>query len=240
MNRRLGLALILLLLAPASFAEVTPNLTALIQETQKQSAEDNKLTIVWWMPEAFWKASFSSGSGITEEAAAEILEVLEPYFILAVVDGTIGPLGGAEFRPDAEVRAAIIVTDQTGANYKPLPWADVSPDVQNLIQAMKPAIENMIGEVGKNMHFYLFPAKNKDGEFFVNAAAEGSFEVSLGETSYTWRLPLSSVMPPKICPVDQESLSGAWKYCPWHGKPLKEMAEEKPSEPSPKEAPEEM
>ena len=46
---------------------------------------------------------------------------------------------------------------------------------------------------------------------------EGSLTVEVGTLAFSWRLPLSSLLPPKYCPVDGEKLNGAWRYCPWHG-----------------------
>jgi len=49
---------------------------------------------------------------------------------------------------------------------------------------------------------------------------EGGFSVDLEGKAYTWRLPLGALLTRKTCPVDGEKLSGAWKFCPWHGKTL--------------------
>jgi hypothetical protein len=50
--------------------------------------------------------------------------------------------------------------------------------------------------------------------------SEGSLSIRIGEQSFDWKLPLGSLMPPKMCPKDKEILNGAWIYCPWHGEKL--------------------
>jgi len=86
---------------------------------------------------------------------------------------------------------------------------------------IKPVIANTLGPLGQNMHFLLFPAKDKNGQNIAEAKKEGAFSVKLGEREFKWRLPLGSLLPPKICPKCGEKLSGAYNYCPYDGTPLK-------------------
>ena len=71
------------------------------------------------------------------------------------------------------------------------------------------------------MHLYLFPAKNKADKPIMEAKKDGAFTIGLADESFNWKLPLGSLLPPKVCPVDGEELNGAWKFCPWHGEALK-------------------
>ena len=74
------------------------------------------------------------------------------------------------------------------------------------------------------MQVLLFPAYGNDGIRIADAKEEGSFTVELiGGEAFTWRLPLGSVLPPKVCPVDGEQMSGVWTYCPRHGAELESV-----------------
>jgi hypothetical protein len=33
---------------------------------------------------------------------------------------------------------------------------------------------------------------------------------------FEWKLPLTSLSPPKYCPAGKERVQANWKYCPWH------------------------
>ena len=68
------------------------NLGALIDETQKSVPDSDRVTLAWWLPEEFWQWSLSQNPSLTEQGIEEFLDVLRPYTLLAVVDGTIGPL----------------------------------------------------------------------------------------------------------------------------------------------------
>lgn len=87
---------------------------------------------------------------------------------------------------------------------------------------MKPLFANMLGPMGQNMVFFLFPSNNKEGQKIADSKKEGSFSVEMGEREFRWRLPLGSLLPPKICPTCGEKLSGAYKFCPWDGTKLPE------------------
>ena len=72
------------------------------------------------------------------------------------------------------------------------------------------------------VNFHLSNRPNKKGEKLVNPKEKENFEIRLDKEVFQWRLPLGALLPPRYCPTDDEELSGAWNYCPYHGKALKE------------------
>lgn len=252
MKLRKQICVLMVLLSSLGFqtvqAEVVPSVDQLIGETQKQSPGERDLAIVWWLPEVFWELSLSSG-GIKDEEVEEILKLVRPYTIFAVADGKLGPLGGVTFTPEEEVRKSVRLVDQRGTMFTPLSEEDVSPDIINLVNAMKPGIASAAGPIGENMNFYFFPSKNAFDEWIADPYEVGTFKVLVTGESFDWELPLSSVLAPKICPEDRKSMSGAWAYCPWHGKLLEasptvepsssEVEESMDDNVAPKETPEE-
>jgi hypothetical protein len=150
----------------------------------------------------------------------EILKVLRPYTLVAVVDGTIGPMGGTTFRSEAEIRKEIVFVDTLGKEHRPIAADAISTDVKNLLGFMKPVMSNMLGPMGENLYFFAFPAQNDAGKRLADPKSEGTFALRLAKQSFDWKLPLGSLMSPKMCPRDKEILNGAWSYCPWHGDKL--------------------
>jgi hypothetical protein len=71
-----------------------------------------------------------------------------------------------------------------------------------------------------------FPAKTSTGKLIVDTGHEGSFSLLIDnlagqkQSTFEWRLPLTSLTPPKFCPVGKERVEANWKYCPWHGNKL--------------------
>ncbi|MBW1792703.1 MAG: hypothetical protein JRJ14_10715 [Deltaproteobacteria bacterium] len=202
------------------------DINALTQETQKMSQEMDDMTFVWWIPEEFWRVSFENEPAISQAETEEFLETLRPYTIVVVVDCMMGTFGGVTYKPERDIRNSLKFVDHRGNSYSPYGLSQVDADTKNFLDMMKPIFVNMLGPMGQNMHFFLFPAKDKSGNLIADAKSEGSFTVKLAERSFKWRLPLGSILPQKVCPVDGERMSGAWKYCPWHGVELKEIGEE--------------
>ncbi|NIQ86285.1 MAG: hypothetical protein GTN83_16055, partial [Acidobacteria bacterium] len=157
---------------------------------------------------------------MTEEATEEFLSVLRPYTMLVVLDGKLGPFGGITFVEPGELRKSIVLIDAEGDRYVPLAEGAVSADATNLAVMMKPLLSNMLGPTGENMGFFFLPATTEAGGLIADPLGEGTFTVRVGDQPFEWRTPLSSAIPSKVCPVDGEEMSGAWSYCPWHGKKL--------------------
>ena len=203
--------------------ESKQDINAVIKETQRIYQKADELTLVWWIPEEYWQVSFESNPKITKSQTEEFLKVLRPYIMVVVVDWKIGPFGGVTYKSEAEIRANIQVVDNKGIEYLPLSEDKIDADAKNFLSMMKPTLANMLGPMGKNMHFFVFAARNKKGQRIADAKKEGAFSIKVGEKKFRWRLPLGSVLPSKICTKCNEQCSGAWNYCPWCGTELPKL-----------------
>lgn len=214
--------LILGLLAPAVAPAAPPaiDVEALIHETQRSVPGNDQMSMVWWMPEDFWRISFAQEKALTAEGSEEMLKALKPYTLVAVVDGKMGPMGGVSFRPEADVRKDIVLVDTSGKEHRPLADDAINKDVKLFLGYIKPILSNMLGPMGESMYFFAFPARGESGKPLADPLSEGSLSIKVGEHSFDWKLPLGSLMPAKMCPKDKEVLNGAWSYCPWHGERL--------------------
>jgi hypothetical protein len=197
------------------------DIDALVYETQKMSQAAKEMTLVWWIPEEIWRGSLEQNPNITVDRTEEFLKVLRRYMIIVVIDGEVGVFGGITYKPRTTIENNIQVIDRQGTYYRPFSDEKIDASIKNFLLLMKPLLANMLGPLGENSHFFLFPAKNEKGEDIAVAKREGAFSVKLDKREFKWRLPLGSLLPPKVCPVDGEKLNGAWKFCPWHGVELK-------------------
>ena len=198
------------------------SLSKLVAELQKGSDAVNEVTLVWWAPEEYWRTTFGQDPNISTAQAEEIVNFLRPYTILFVVDGSMGKFGSVDYKPEPEIRANIQVGDSRGVFYRPLPVDQVNQNAKDFLLMMKPVFASMIGPMGQNMHAIVFPGKDAKGQPIADVKREGNFSVKLYEGEFKWRLPLGVLLPAKICPQDGEKMSGAWKFCPWHGVALTE------------------
>jgi hypothetical protein len=214
-----------MLLSPAmaagQAAGAKTDMAALVQETQKMSRQSGQLTVVWWFPEEFWKVSVAQDPNAPAGAAEQVTKVVHPYLMAAVVEGKIGPFGGVTYSSESSLKERVVLKDSEGNSYAALPDSAIQPDAQNLLQVMKPMIANLLGSLGQNLHFVLFPAQDKKGHRIAEATEKGSFSIAVGEEAFKWRLPLDSLLPTLICPQCKAECRGSWSYCPYCGTRLK-------------------
>ncbi|MBI5343300.1 MAG: hypothetical protein HZB63_08365 [Deltaproteobacteria bacterium] len=202
-------------------AQARVDLQALVKETQRESRLPKELGLVWWIPTQYWRAAFTSADpDAGKEQIDKFEKVLSPYILVAAVQGQIGPLGGIQWTQENLLRSNLALIDRDGREYRPLSGSAVSPDAKNLISILRPVVANMLGPMGEHLYFLYFPSMTDGKTPIADPLAEGTFSIRLGKETHKWRLPLGAMLPRKQCPVDNELFSGAWKYCPFHGKEL--------------------
>lgn len=197
-----------------------PNINDIIRDTQKVSNAGHEMNLVWWVPEQYWRTSFEASQKLTPQAISDFLKTIKPYTVFAVVKGKIGSFGAMTYEDEATIRGELVFVDSDGNQYTPLADSEINSDMKNFIDMMKPIFANMLGSMGQNIDFYLFPAMGKNGKSLADPEKEGRFSVRLARQEFKWRLPLGSVLSPKICPKCGEKLSGAYKFCPYDGTAL--------------------
>ena len=221
---RAGLFLMALLLfgwmTAAAAQESRVNLDALTQETQKTSGKAGEMTLVWWIPEEYWRVMFWQNPTVTGSQGEVLIRLFRPYTIIVAVDGKVGPLGGITYASKDDIRRDIELIDSEGTHYPPLDEETLPADTKLFLSVMKPVLATALGPMGQNLHFFLFTARNETGAPIADARKEGTISVKLDEREFGWRLPLSSLLPPKVCPACGEELNGAYKFCPWDGSTL--------------------
>lgn len=220
MSRMVALALLLGASGVTLGGQGKVDLTKVVQETQRMSQSAGEMTLVWWIPDEFWEHSLSQDPSVTSDQIKQIVSTLSPYTIVAVVDGKMGAFGGITYRPETEIRSSLKIVDGKGITYQPLDQSKIDGDTKNLLAMIRPVIVNMLGPMGQNFHFVVFPGKDSSQQKIADAKSKGSFTVRLGQRQFRWRLPLGSLMPPKPCPKCKEQCSGAWEFCPWCGTKL--------------------
>lgn len=208
------------LLIGASVLAQPIDLVELVKETQITTATPTEMTLVWWIPEEFWKASFAQSPGMTPVQSDELLKILRSYTMVSVATGDVGPTGGITYKSGDWVRANARLIDTEGIGVAPKTDDEIDADAKNLVQMFTPIMANMIGALGQNMHILLFPAKTTAGAKFASATERGEVKVKLGAKEFKWRLPLDCLVPAKTCAGCGQECKGSWSFCPWCGKNL--------------------
>jgi len=190
----------------------------LVLEIMKMSLDGTKQTMVMWLPIELAQVGMVQ-QGVNAAVVDQVGHVLGPYLIAVVFSGQTGPFGGVTPLPVEEIRASIELSDADGARYQPIDEQTMNPDARSYARAIGPAMSEHFPD-GREGHVIVFPGTTDAGTPIAASTTEGSFAIRVADDEFTWRLPLGSLVRPRICPVDGEELSGGWKYCPWHGAEL--------------------
>jgi hypothetical protein len=92
----------------------------------------------------------------------------------------------------------------------------------NLLKMMKPVTANMMGQLGQGMHFIAFPGTD-DSKLLLDAKKPGQFVVKMGAKEFAFRLPIGSVLPPKMDKETGERFPGNYEFNPFTGKKLSDV-----------------
>ena len=204
------------------------DLNSLIQETQNSSSNDG-MSLVWWLPHEFWEVAFSQDESLSEVDRQELLNILEPYFMLGVVQGEISPLGNAKFYDLEQVKNNLTLAyeNNDGTTQTLAPAAEIAPEVELLQNTVRPILEQMMGNLGRNFHFLTFEDRSTAGIRQISPYEDGKIIVNLSGNSeiapsnFTIDLPLNALYVPRICPNGKEAHI-SWQYCPWDGSKLEQ------------------
>ena len=216
MTRKLAVVLILALVT-TTCARAT-DLQQLVQETQRMSQASQQLTLVWWMPQALWEASLSNGATLTPEGRAQMLAVLDDYMIFVIARAKL-TMATLDARSKSEMlsNARLEIGDKT---IDPMASENLAPAAQAILVSIKPIFAGMLGKVGQSVEMVVYPSKQGDQKL-IDPLRPGSFKYTLYDQTFTWRLPLASLLPPKVDPKTSEEFPGTYEFNPYTGGPLR-------------------
>jgi len=196
-------------------------------ETQRVRNSDQNISVVWWMPSAYWEESFKKGK-LTAEQSRQMMAVLEPYSMLVVTRMKLGAFGAVSATARSEILDALDFKFN-GATLAPVPERELSQEMQNLLVMLRPLMGNMLGQFGQGLTFIVY-RNEKDGKKIIDPTKPGALEAKFFNETYNWRLPLGVLLPPKFDAKTGETFPGNYDFNPFTGTKLTI----KPSEPAPK------
>lgn len=228
MIRLLALPLLLACSFAASAADLKPlppekiQINKLTDETQQTSSNNETVDLVWWLPPQFWLASARQGEA---EAMDEIAALFRQYTVIAAVNGKIGKLGIDGFMDENQLRESLSIRGADGKEYQPIAPGKLDPKMTMIFGVLKPVLGSMIGQLGDNLHFFVFPGKGKDGKALADPLATGTMTVKLGQARYDFTTPLGSLLTPQHDPLTGQEFPGSYRFNPYTGSPLEALSE---------------
>ncbi len=237
MNSPLSVLLVLALLAGSlsSAAHATDRrafkeipIEDLIDDTQVQPPGGiDGVNLIWWMPNVFWQASIAQDPTAGAEAQ-DMLKNLEGISIVAICQALVSDSGAFDFYTEEEISRGLIFTylNAAGEEVTLTPIEEPSMEVQTLLAVMRPMFTNVIGQLGANLHFFVYDTTVTGQELDPYESGELRFTLTnrQGEKQKAvFETPLNSIYEPRLCPNGKPAHI-TWVYCPWTGKKLDEVA----------------
>lgn len=209
---------------PPSYQMRTPaetNLGDILQDLQKFRASDTHFYLLIWMPSAFWaKAMQSNGDDPGSTQNRKVLALFDNYTVV-VSTKTRQSFGEEdEYAGQDELRKSLRLLGDDGKAYSPLDDKRLGSEMK-MIAAMLKTVLNQIDEKNADqMHILVFPGKDGAGKRFADATADGSLRFEIDGQRFAYRLPLGSLLRPRIDPVSGESFPGNYGFNPYTGNKL--------------------
>jgi len=229
--KKLTLVLLLAVLSASAYAVERRdlrqvNIDQLTSETQIVYSEDG-VHLVWWMPPEFWEASLLREKTMTAQQIEQVMKVIRPYSMLAVVQADVSAFGVFSFYDKEQVAKNISVRRQHDNRASKIELVTKVPaDLELLQNQLKPILAAALGNMGQNFHFFVFEEK-KNGKRVASPYENGVLSILLADNKgkkikpFDFETPLNSMFVPRICPNGKEA-HVSWKVCPWDGTKLPE------------------
>ncbi len=203
------------------------NITEMTAETQKMSNDARRMDMAWWVPYEFWESVLMQDPAVTAEQAGLMLEVIQPYFVIAVVQADISPFGAFNFLDESKIRRGIDAeyVDENGGRRALEVLDSTSNDFELLLLQIGPVLSSAMGKLGENFQFYSFSAVDKKGDRVASPYENGVVRISLDSREnekpsvFAFEAPLDSLFVPRMCPNGKPA-HVSWKVCPWDGSKL--------------------
>lgn len=224
MKTNLSLVLICFFISTIMFSQAKPienvSFDSFTTETQYSSDNMDYVEMIWWLPTEFWKIIYTNDPTIGQNEIDQIVSMVDNYLIAIVIKGRIGMFGGVNYQSYEDLKSHVQVKYKNEL-LKIVEHNRLDSDLQNLLSIMKPIMSNMLGNMGQNLHFFVFDNPDNKKVLPVDSISNDNLYFSMDGFSINADLPLSSLLLEKICPEDNAQLNGKWDFCPFHGKKLK-------------------
>jgi hypothetical protein len=191
----------------------------ILEDLQKTYMVGDDMAQVIWFPKDFFTVYAKNDPLMGGMEIESEIKFLDDILLFAVIDYKIGTFS-TTYTPKSTIMATVKLKDSKSKIYYPIEESRISADAKGFISIMEPSMKQQMGEMGENLCFVCFPAKDSAGISFANPKKDGKFTIELGEKVFKYRLPLGSLMPAKYCLICDEDLKGNFNYCPFCGSKL--------------------
>jgi hypothetical protein len=194
------------------------DIQTVMRDVQRIAQKPKKITLVFWIPTEFWSVATRGDTRISDELRAQFSTTVNDYLVFMIASAEMGNSGGMTTKDRAAIEANTELLIG-GKSIAPIGKNEVSPDVLRVVDRVKPMMANLAGQIGQGIEILIYPNPAPGAEK-LSAVKPGAFSISVFGDRFDWRLPLGSLLPPKVDSRTKESFPGDYNYNPYTGDKL--------------------
>ncbi len=193
-----------------------------------KGAGDNHIAIALWLPHEFWKSVFDRNNNLSEANKTLAHSMMEGFSLLAVLQADTTPPETYKFYSKETIMKKMVISfaDAKGNLVKLSPMHTIDPSPKAILDGIKPALESIVGNAGKNFHFFVLDDKHGSSKRLLDPYKKGSIKLQLIKRNNSIitgeiELPLNCLYVPLKCPNGRDAHI-SWEFCPWTGTQLRD------------------
>ncbi len=196
------------------------NLIDYIKEVQIWGKDGNDMDLSFWLPNNYWEIALKDNPDVPREVIDQLSLAFEDYVVICALSMKVSNSGKTDFIDEQAIfnSMSIAVGEK---KYRPLTEDAIGEEAKMVTEMIRPMFAQMLGQMGEGMYFYFFKIQDENGKNLIDVYSDGQFVVHHSDKSFEYSLPISSLLPNKICPEDGGFMKGNWSFCPFHGTALK-------------------
>ena len=142
-------------------------------------------------------------------------QIFRDYTIFSIAAGELNNWGVPSYMSAETINQTTVLIDSKNKRHLPYNKDQISSDATMMMEFLEVYFAQLLGDLGENIVTCVFagdiidPLKNED------------FRIILNKKTFTYDLPLGSLLPPKYCSKCRKSYNGRWSFCPFTGNYLR-------------------
>lgn len=200
------------------------DVSEMTRETQK-TIHTEGVHLVWWIPPEYWAASIQGDQSMAAEQRKALMDIMEKYSMLAIVQAEVTPFGSFSFYDRETTIKGLKIEVSDGKSSKTIkPLEKVPDELALLLKVLSPILEAALGNMGKNLNFFVLSDRVK-GDRLISPYGHSTLTVTLTSKQGTplgpanFEMPMDSLFVPRKCPNGKPA-HVSWVVCPWDGTQL--------------------
>lgn len=185
----------------------------------KTDGQDFKMSM--WMPLNYLDLSAKARPDYDPEVIKFLEELFDGYTLVMIYSGEIDTDNQMFVSESASTTRNKVYLEFQGKKYKPLTDSQLTDELSELTESIKPMINQMVGSLGPGMNLFFFDVRDDNNKSLIDPYKDNDFKIKIEKEIFHYNLPVPALFEDKKCEIENETYPSNYNYCPIHGNQLK-------------------